>query len=303
MRQVLGAGALGWPRGMGWGGRGEGGSGWGTHVNPWLIHVSVWQKPLQYCKVISLQLIKINEKKEKKVFSSVQFSQSVVSDSLQHHGLQHARPPCPSPTPRVYSNSCPLNQWFHPAMLSSVVPFSSCLQSVTASRYSLLFQPPGMPKNTGVAYPFSRASSWPRNQSGVSCIAGRFSTSWATREALIITALSCILSTKSVGFCDGTFIVFKVVMLYGESDYGKLCQQLVESIYNIFPGLCSYRPLSLTDGITQSPYASSVPSRLGDHPYPKKFQEADLYCHPCSIPYPTTLQSPQAHSVIIRCMY
>ena len=47
---------------MGWGGRREGGSGWGTHVNPWLIHVNVWQKPLQYCKVISLQLIKINEK-------------------------------------------------------------------------------------------------------------------------------------------------------------------------------------------------------------------------------------------------
>ena len=57
MRQVLGAGALGRPRGMGWRGWREGGSGWGTHVNPWLIHVSVWQKPLQYCKVISLQLI------------------------------------------------------------------------------------------------------------------------------------------------------------------------------------------------------------------------------------------------------
>ena len=64
MRQVLGAGALGRPRGMGWGGRCEGGSGWGTHVNPWLIHVNVCQKPLQYCKVISLQLIKINEKKK-----------------------------------------------------------------------------------------------------------------------------------------------------------------------------------------------------------------------------------------------
>ena len=51
---------------MGWGGRWEGGSGWGTHVNPWLIHVSVWQKPLQYCKVISLQLIKISGKKKKK---------------------------------------------------------------------------------------------------------------------------------------------------------------------------------------------------------------------------------------------
>ena len=50
---------------MGWGGRREGGSGWGTHVNPWLIHVNVWQKPLQYCKVISLQLIKINGKKYK----------------------------------------------------------------------------------------------------------------------------------------------------------------------------------------------------------------------------------------------
>ena len=50
---------------MGWGGRWEGGSGWGTHVNPWLIHVNVWQKPLQYCKVISFQLIKINEEKKK----------------------------------------------------------------------------------------------------------------------------------------------------------------------------------------------------------------------------------------------
>ena len=65
MRQVLRAGALGRPRGMGWGGRWEGGSGWGTHVNPWLIHVNVWQKPLQYCKVVSLQLIKIKEKNNK----------------------------------------------------------------------------------------------------------------------------------------------------------------------------------------------------------------------------------------------
>ena len=64
MRQVLRAGALGRPRGMGWGGRWEGGSGWGTHVNQWLIHVNVWQKPLQYCKVTILQLIEINEKKK-----------------------------------------------------------------------------------------------------------------------------------------------------------------------------------------------------------------------------------------------
>ena len=65
MRQMLRAGALGRPREMGWRGRREGGSGWGTHVNPWLIHVNVWQKPLQYCKVSSLQVIKINGEKNK----------------------------------------------------------------------------------------------------------------------------------------------------------------------------------------------------------------------------------------------
>ena len=64
MRQVLRAGALGRPRGIGWRGRLEVGLGWGIHVNPWLIHVHVWQKPLQYCKVVSLQLIKINGKKK-----------------------------------------------------------------------------------------------------------------------------------------------------------------------------------------------------------------------------------------------
>ena len=64
MRQVLGAGALGRPRGVEWGGTREG--GWRIHVNPWLIQVNVWQKPLQYCKVISLQLIKINGKKREK---------------------------------------------------------------------------------------------------------------------------------------------------------------------------------------------------------------------------------------------
>ena len=64
---------------------------------------------------------------------SVQFSHSVMPNSLQPHGLQHAKPPYPSPTPRVYSNSCPLSWWCHPTILSSVVPFSSCLQSFPAS--------------------------------------------------------------------------------------------------------------------------------------------------------------------------
>ena len=65
--------------------------------------------------------------------SSVQFSHSVMSDSLQHHELQHARPPCPLPTPRVHSDSRPSSQWCHPAISSSVVPFSSCPQSLPAS--------------------------------------------------------------------------------------------------------------------------------------------------------------------------
>ena len=65
--------------------------------------------------------------------SAVQFSHSVVSNSLWPHRLQHARPPCLSPTPRVYSNSCPLSQWCHPTISSSVVPFSSRLQSFPAS--------------------------------------------------------------------------------------------------------------------------------------------------------------------------
>ena len=79
MRQVLRAGALGRPTGMGW--RWEGGSGWGTHVNPWLIHANVWQKPLQYCKVISLQLIKTNEKKKARIKATI-LSVSVVT---HHH--------------------------------------------------------------------------------------------------------------------------------------------------------------------------------------------------------------------------
>ena len=65
---------------------------------------------------------------------SVQFSRSLVSDSLQPHEPQHARPPCPSPTPRVYPNSCPLSQWCHPTISSSVIPFSSCLQSFRTRR-------------------------------------------------------------------------------------------------------------------------------------------------------------------------
>ena len=95
MRQVLGAGALGWPRGMGWWGRWEQGSGWGTHVNPWLIHVNVWQKPLQYCKVTSFQLININENKKQKKHNSTFYNTKILK--LFYHMTQY---PTSGHTPR-----------------------------------------------------------------------------------------------------------------------------------------------------------------------------------------------------------
>ena len=70
----------------------------------------------------------------------VQFSRSVMSDSLQPHGLQHTRPPCPSPTPGLYSNSCPPSWWCHPTISSSVIPLSSCLQSFPASGFFQMSQ-------------------------------------------------------------------------------------------------------------------------------------------------------------------
>ena len=80
-----------------------------------------------YCKIITgVATLKNN-------FFSVQFSRSVVSNSLQPHILQYLQLPCPSPAPRVCSNSCPSSQWCHPTISSSVVPFSSCLQSFPAS--------------------------------------------------------------------------------------------------------------------------------------------------------------------------
>ena len=88
-------------------------------------------------------------------FSSAQFSHSVVPDSLRPHELQHARPPCPSPAPRVHSNSRPLSRWCHPAISSSVVPFSSCPQSLSASEF----------------FPMSQLFAWGGQSIGVSALA------------------------------------------------------------------------------------------------------------------------------------
>ena len=92
------------------------------------------------------------------------FSHSVVSDSLWPHGLQHTRPPCPSPTHWVYSNPCPLSQWCHPAISSSVIPFSTCLQSLPASgsfQMSQLFASSG--QSIGAS---ASASVFPVNSQG-----------------------------------------------------------------------------------------------------------------------------------------
>ena len=87
--------------------------------------------------------------------SSVQLSCSVVSDSLRPHELQHARPPCPSPTPGVYSNTCLSSRWCHPAISSSVVPFSSCPQSLPAPE----------------SFPVSQLFTWNGQSIGVSALA------------------------------------------------------------------------------------------------------------------------------------
>ena len=87
---------------------------------------------------------------------SVQFSCSVVSDSLRPHEPQHARPPCPSPTPGVYPNPRPLSQWCHPSILSSIIPFSSCLQSLPASgsfQMSQLFASGGQSIRASKSFP------------------------------------------------------------------------------------------------------------------------------------------------------
>ena len=92
---------------------------------------------------------------QKEIFASVQFSHSVVSDSLRPHESQHTRPPCPSPSPGVHSDSRPSSQWCHPAISSWVIPFSSCLQSLPASQ----------------SFPMSQLFAWGDQSIGVSALA------------------------------------------------------------------------------------------------------------------------------------
>jgi len=99
-----------------------------------------WAPKSLWTVTAAMKLKDICPLEEKLWQTSVQFSHSVVSDSLRPHGLQHARPPCLSPAPGVHSNSCPLSQWCYPTISSSVVPFSSYLQSFPASGYFQMSQ-------------------------------------------------------------------------------------------------------------------------------------------------------------------
>ena len=108
--------------------------------------------------------------------SSVQFSRSVMSNSLQPHESQHARPPCPSPTPGSHSNSCPSSQWCHPAISSSAVPFFSCPQSLPASE----------------SFPMSQLFEWGGQSIGVSASASVLpmnTQDWSRTLSEIISAM------------------------------------------------------------------------------------------------------------------
>ena len=123
-------------------------------------------------------------------FSSVHFSRSVVSDSLGPHGLQHTRLPCPTPTPTVYSNSCPSSRWCHPTISSSVIPFSSCPQSFPASgsfQMSQFFASGG--QSTGVS---ASVSVFPMN------IKDRSPLEWTGWISLQSKGLSRVFSNTTV---------------------------------------------------------------------------------------------------------
>ena len=121
--------------------------------------------------------------------SSVQFSHSVVSDSLRPHESQHTRPPCPSPTPGLHSDSRPSSQWCHPAISSSVIPFSSCPQSLPASSFpmSQLFARGG--QSSGVS---ALASFLPKNTQGWSPL------EWTGWISLQSKGLSRVFSNTTV---------------------------------------------------------------------------------------------------------
>ena len=149
-----------------------------------------WVKTKQLFLQGNKHLFLVGEKEGKNGISSVQFSSSVRSNSLQPHESQHARPRCPSPTPGVYSNSCPSSRWCHQAISFSVVTFSSCLQSLPASE----------------SFPVSQLFAWGGQSIGVSASASvlpmntqdRSPLGWTGWISLQSKGLSRVLSNTTV---------------------------------------------------------------------------------------------------------
>ena len=171
--------------------------------------------------------------------SSVQFSRSVVSDSLRPHESQHARPPCPSPTPGVHSDSCPLSRWCHPAISSSVIPFSSCPQSLPASG----------------SFPMSQLFAWGGQSTGVSALASVLpmnTQDWSLHRALdnflwITLILVNVLPKWVLANWIFFYIIFSNILFhYGLSKdiaYSSLCYTL---------GCCCLSILNVIACISQS---------------------------------------------------
>ena len=146
------------------------------------VELILMSGPQCVCVIHSVQSVQFSH--------SVQFSCSVVSNSLRPHESQHTRPPCPSPTPGVHSDSCPPSQWCHPATSSSVVPFSSCPQSLPASE----------------SFPMSQPFPWGGQSTGVSALAsflpkksqGWFPSEWIGWISLQSKGLSRVFSNTTV---------------------------------------------------------------------------------------------------------
>ena len=146
-------------------------------------------------------------------YYTVQFSLSVVSESLRPQALQHTRPPCPSPTPGIYSNSCLLSQWCQPTISSSVIPFSSCLQSFPASGSFPMSQFFALGQNIGVS---ASASVLPMNTQDW------FPLGWTGWISLQSKGLSRVFSTPPFkGINSSVLIFFYSPTLTSIHDYWK----------------------------------------------------------------------------------
>ena len=146
-------------------------------------------------------------------FSSVTQSWPTLCNPI---GLQHARPPCPSPTPGAYSNSCPLSRWCHPTTSSSVIPFSSCLQSVSASgsfQMSQLFTPDG--QNIGV---LASASVLPKNIQDWFPLGG---TGWISLQSKGLTRVFSNTTVPKDQFSGAQLALYKLYTLTYIHDYWK----------------------------------------------------------------------------------